>query len=113
MGDIGTALADVGESAGNTRLGKFLTGQGTQESFIAKHAEKPWLQALSETVPGMKAGIGLSQIPLGKYKGAHATLGSAYGPGSSILTRLMRNYTDTTSPAMPGYPRKSLRRRIT
>ena len=57
----------------------------------------------------METGVGLSQVPIGK---TGANYGSLAGPGSSILTRLMTKYGDATSPAMPKYQRKSLRRRI-
>jgi len=92
-----------------SNIGQFLTGKGTQDSLIKSLEGKDWLKALSETIPGMDTAVGLSQVPIGKTS---ANYGSLYGPGSSILTRLMTQYGDATSPAMPRYQRKSLRRRI-
>ena len=93
----------------DSNIMKFLTGKGTEPSFISKVSGEDWFKALSDTVPGMKTGVGLAEKEIGK---TGVNYGSLYGPGSSILTRLMTKYGDATSPAMPKYQRKSLRRRI-
>lgn len=94
----------------DNNLVKFLTGEGKPgTSFIDKVKGEDWFQALSETVPGMDTALGLAEKEIGK---TGVNYGSLYGPGSSILTRLMTQYGNATSPAMPGYQRKSLQRRI-
>ena len=95
--------ADLGRAA------KFLTGQGKGPSLFDQWKKEPWFEALIETIPGAETAVGLGKHPIGKTS---ATLGDAYLPGSSILNRMMTQYGDATSPAMPTYQRKSLRRRI-
>ena len=95
--------ADLGRAA------KFLTGQGKGPSLFDQWKKEPWFEALIETIPGAETAVSLGKYPIGKTS---ATLGDAYLPGSSILNRMMTQYGDATSPAMPTYQRKSLRRRI-
>jgi len=109
LGDAWSGASDAFGGALDSKTGQFLTGKGTQDSLIKSLEGKDWFKALSDTVPGMKTGVGLSQVPIGK---TGVNYGSLYGPGKSILTRLMTQYGDATSPAMPKYQRKSLRRRI-
>ena len=91
------------------KTAKFLTGQGKGPSLLDQWKNEPWFEALIETIPGAETAVGLGEHPIGKTS---ATLGDAYLPGSSILNRMMTQYGDATSPAMPTSQRKSLRRRI-
>ena len=105
-----TDLSGVGMPDVNLgKTAKFLTGGGKGPSLFDQWKNEPWFEALAETIPGMETAVGLGKYPIGKTS---ATLGDAYLPGSSILNRLMTQYGDATSPAMPTHQRKSLRRRI-
>ena len=108
-GDVFSGASDKIGAALDSETGQFLSGKGTEKSFIDEVGDKAWFQALEDTVPGMKTAVGLSKKEIGK---TGATYGSLYGPTSSILTRLLTTYGDATSPAMPKYQRKSIRRRI-
>lgn len=96
-------------AAKDNNIMKFLSGKGTEESFIASLKDKPGFEALGDVIPGLNTGLSLMEKPLGKQGLTYANL---YGPTSSILTRLLTEYGDATSPAMPQYQRKSIRRRI-
>ena len=108
-GDVFSGASDKIGAALDSKTGQFLSGKGTEPSFISEIRNQSWFKGLEDTIPGLKAASGLSTKKIGK---TGVTYGNLYGPTSSILTRLLTEYGDATSPAMPKYQRKSIRRRI-